>query len=136
MDQQIQQQPAQTLQKRVLVVEDEQYLRELYIKIMVEEGYMVDSAADGDEAYAKMYAGGYDLVILDIMLPKMDGLKVLEKLNTISPPLKPNKAVVLLSNLGQDDVVAKGLTLGVRGYLVKSDYTPDLLVRELRQYLV
>jgi DNA-binding response OmpR family regulator len=122
--------------KRILVVEDEAPLRELYVSILTDEGYAVDSAADGDEGYQKMYQGGYNLVMLDIMLPKLDGLKILEKLNTVSKPLKPNNAVVLLTNLGQDLVVAKAVQYNVRGYMMKSDYTPDQVVKEVKNYLV
>lgn len=121
--------------KRILVVEDETYLRELYVQILKDEGYDIDSAIDGEDAYNKMYAGGYDLVLLDIMLPKMDGLQILKKLKD-NPSVKENKEVLLLTNLGQDAIVSEGVTLGVRGYLVKSDYTPDQLVKEVKNALV
>src|SRR3990167_5866710 len=86
--------------KRILVVEDERYLRELYVEILKEEGYEVDWAADGEEGYQAMYNGGYDLVLLDIILPKMDGLKILKKLKHETPPQKPNGVIIVLSNLG------------------------------------
>ena len=116
-------------------MEDEIYLRDLYVKILKNEGYKVDSAADGEEGYALLRVGGYDLVLLDIILPKIDGLKILDNLNTSTPPKSPNKAIVLLSNVSQDSVVAKGLGLGVRGYMVKSDYTPEQLLKEVETFL-
>lgn len=121
--------------KRILVVEDEKELRELYIEILKQEGYDVVGAIDGEEGYRAMYEGGYDLVMLDVMLPKMDGFKILEKLNRETPPKKPNHAVIILTNLGHDLTVAKGVSFGVRGYLVKSEYTPDQIIKEVKNFL-
>lgn len=125
--------PEHKSKKKILVVEDEVYLRDLYVKILKDAGYEVDQASDGEEGYNSIIRGIYDLVLLDIILPKIDGLKILEKLNT--SPVKIKTAIVLLSNLSQDSVVAKGLSLGVRGYLVKNDYTPDELLKEIKNYL-
>ncbi len=119
---------------RLLVVEDEQYLRDLYVEILKGEGYQIDQASDGDEGYDAMHKGGYDLVLLDVMLPKMDGFQILEKLKT-SPPEKPNPNIVILTNLGKDTNIAKGISLGARGYMIKADYTPDQVVNEVKNYL-
>lgn len=126
---------AQPAKKRILVVEDERYLRELYIEILQTEGYEVDCAADGEEGYQALYNGGYDLVLLDIILPKMDGLKILQKLARETPPKKPNGAIIILSNLGQDTFITEGVALGARGYMIKSDYTPDQIIAEVKNYL-
>lgn len=120
--------------KRILVVEDETYLRELYVQILQEEGYSIDSAADGEEAENKMRAGGYDLVLLDIVLPKVDGIQVLKNLQK-NPPKTTNKAVMMLTNLGQEAVISEGVSLGVRGHIIKSDYTPDQLLLEIKKAL-
>ena len=121
--------------KRILVVEDDQLLRELYIEILKQEGFTVDQAVDGAEGYNAMLKGGYDLVLLDIIMPHMDGLTVLSKLVKETPPLKPNKTVVILSNLGQDSAIAQAVSLGARSYLIKSDLTPDQVVAEVKRYL-
>lgn len=119
--------------KTILVVEDEEYLRELYVQILKQEGYNIEVAVNGEEAYQKMSQKNFSLVILDIILPKMDGLQVVDKLKKEGHIV--NKNVVLLSNLEQELVVAKAIDLGVRGYMVKSDYTPEELVREVNGYL-
>lgn len=124
--------PAKT---RILVVEDEKYLRELYVEILQAEGYVVDSAEEGEAGYNKLVEGGYDLVLLDIILPKMDGLKILQKLKNDTPPKAANKIIIILSNLGQDTFIADGISLGARGYMIKSDYTPDQIIKEVKQYL-
>ena len=121
------------IKKKLLVVEDEQFLRDLYIQILQEEGYEVDSAEDGEEGLSKLSKNQYDLVLLDVILPKMDGLQILERLSKMGKTSFDN--TVLLTNLGQDLVVAKALDYGVRGYMVKSDYTPEELVKEVKGYL-
>ncbi len=121
--------------KTILVVEDEQNLQDLYAQFLRGEGYTVDVAGDGITAFEKMKANTYSLVLLDIMLPEMDGLQVLEKLKKEGVFDPTTQSVVLLTNLGQDTLVAKALTLGIRGYLVKSDYSPDQLLTEIKGYL-
>jgi CheY-like chemotaxis protein len=129
--------PAQTaagVQKRLLVVEDEADLQGLFVATLTGAGYEIDAVGDGTTAYEKIKVGTYDLVLLDIMLPEMDGIQILEKLQSEGVPIA-DKGVVLLTNLGQDTLVAKALSLGIRGYLVKSDYSPDQLLKEIQGYL-
>jgi DNA-binding response OmpR family regulator len=123
----------QTKKTSLLIVEDERYLRELYVDIFKQDGFEVDSAEDGNEAYSKMSHHEYDLILLDIILPGMDGMQVLDKL-VKEKKVKLNN-VVLLTNLSQDLVIAKALDYGVRGYLIKSDYTPEELLKETKSFL-
>lgn len=120
---------------KILVVEDEPALRDLYVEILKQAGFNITSASDGQEAFDLMHTGGYDLVLLDIILPKIDGLSILEKLFNESKPVTPNKHIVVLSNLGQDEAISKALTLGAHGYLLKSDYTPGQIVDQVNHYL-
>jgi len=119
---------------RVLIVEDEPDLMNLYRKLLTTAGYTVEHTDNGVDALALLQKGGYDLALLDIMLPKMDGLQVLEELKK-KPAAVENKAIVLLTNLNQDDVIAKAVEYNLRGYLVKSDYTPDKFLAEIRSIL-
>lgn len=121
--------------KRVLVVEDEQSLRDLYVQILQDAGFVVEQAADGEQALLAMQKGGYDVVLLDIVLPKMDGIQVLQKLAGDAKPQKPNRIIIVLSNLGQEDVIASSISLGAKGYMIKSDYTPDQVVKQIEYYL-
>lgn len=121
-----------THRKKILIVEDEDYLRELYVQILGDEGYLVEAASDGEVAYEKLSTTTYDLVLLDIILPKMDGIQLLEKLKKESKEAGP---IVLLTNLGQDLIIAKAMDYEVRGYMVKSDYTPEEIVKEVKGYL-
>ena len=120
--------------KKVLVVEDDVVLRGLYEQILKEAGFDIDSAVDGEAGITAMGAKPYDLVLLDIILPKMDGLSVLRKLQAEPLPVMPKK-IVVLSNLGQDDVVAQAMSAGAEGYMIKSDYTPDQVVNQVKSFL-
>jgi CheY-like chemotaxis protein len=106
----------------------------LYLDILKGEGYQVTDAADGEKAYEEITKGGYDLVLLDIMLPKMDGLTILKKIKD-APSSNPNKGIVMLTNLGHDSAISQAISLGARGYMIKSDYTPEELLKEVQHYL-
>lgn len=126
--------PADSVKKRVLIVEDDQFLREFYEELLQTEGYSVETAADGVAASAKLLQGGYDLVLLDIMLPQKDGLQLLRDIKS-SPPKEKIGAVVMLTNLGQDAIIKECFTLGAAGYLIKSALNPDQVLQEIHNYL-
>jgi len=120
--------------EKILVIEDDQFLLELYDELLKEEGYIVELAKDGEEGLNKFLEGGYDLVLLDIMLPKIDGLEILRKAQD-KKPKKENGSVVLLTNLGQDSIIKEGFSLGAAGYLVKSAMNPDQVLKEIKVFL-
>lgn len=121
-------------QKRILIIEDDQFLREFYQELLVGEGYIIDVAAEGETGLAKISAGGYDLVLLDIMLPKKDGLQILRDLK-VKSPAKPNGSILVLTNLGHDSVIKQCFDLGASGYLIKSALSPDQVLTEIKSYL-
>ncbi len=118
---------------KVLVVEDDELLRQIYSDTLTGEGYTVDTAEDGDVALTKIKQGGWDLIYLDIILPKINGLDIIEKLKS-EPPTTPNKTVVFLTNLDKGEEIKKALQLG-NGYIIKSQITPGDLVKETKMYL-
>lgn len=122
-------------QKRILLVEDETDLRNLYKMLLENEGYELTACADGREGLAEVEKGGYDLVLLDIMLPFIDGLEILEAAATDKSKKQPTSTIILLTNLAQDQTVAKAIELGARGYMVKSDYNPDDLIKAVADFI-
>ncbi len=120
--------------KKILVVEDDQFLREFYQELLEGEGYTVDTAMDGETAANKINQGGYNLVLLDIMLPKKDGTQILRE-TTMRPPKNANGPIVCLTNLGQDSVIKECFELGAAGYLIKSALNPDQVLTEIKSYL-
>jgi len=108
--------------KQVLLVEDDEFLRTLYSDLL-KDLYTLDVAADGEEAYQKIQNKELDLVLLDIILPKMSGVEVVEKLRSEHPEIT-KKNIVFLTNLDRNEMVQKVTKLGY-SYLIKSDLNPD-----------
>jgi len=121
-------------QKRILIIEDDVYIRDLYAEILGEAGYDVATAVDGEEGLVKAKIGGYHLILLDVMMPKLDGLGVLHGLQQ-NPPQNPNGQVILLTNLAQDEVVQEALKTGANDFVIKSDLNPQELLTRLKSYL-
>ncbi|EKD84986.1 MAG: hypothetical protein ACD_38C00119G0012 [uncultured bacterium] len=121
-------------QKKILIVEDDQFLREFYQELLQAEGYFVDVAADGEVALQKVQNNEYNLVLLDIMLPKKDGVQILRDLK-VKGPKSPDVTIVVLTNLGQDMVIKECFDLGAAGYLIKSALNPDQVLTEVKSYL-
>jgi len=120
--------------KRILVVEDDQYIRELYELLLKEAGLEVEAVADGETGLSKAKEGGYDLILLDILLPGKDGLTVLKELKKY-PPLKENKKIIMLTALDRDEFVKSAMRMGADGYLIKSSLNPDDVVNEVMAFL-
>jgi CheY-like chemotaxis protein len=120
--------------KKILFVDDDLYIRDLYEEVLKEKGYIVETAINGEEGLAKLQQGGYDLVLLDVMMPTLDGIGVLEALQK-TPPKAPNGPIVLLTNLGLDPLIKSAKSKGVSSYLVKSDLTPGDLVATVKKFV-
>lgn len=120
--------------KKILVVEDDQFLREFYQELFQAEGYFVDTASDGEIGLSKLQSNEYNLVLLDLMLPKKDGVQILRDLK-LKPAKSLNITIVVLTNLGQDAVIKQCFELGANGYLIKSALNPDQVLTEVKSYL-
>lgn len=120
--------------KRVLVVDDDQYIRELYEEVLKDAGFTVETASDGEETLAKLQQGGFDLTLLDIMMPKMDGLGVMDAIKK-SPPATPNGPIIVLTNLDHDPLIRDALSKGAVAFIIKADVTPDQLLEQIRKYV-
>ena len=120
--------------KKILIIEDEQYLRDLYAQILQDAGYSIDTAGDGEEGWKKASAGGYDLVLIDIIMPKLDGITLLKRLKQ-NPPAIPNKKTVMLTVLREDKYIKDALANGADGYLMKSSLTPDHILTKATNIL-
>lgn len=114
------------MSKRILIIEDEADMRELYAEYLRTNGFDVTVAGDGQAGLDLAKKGDWDLLFLDIMLPKVDGLEVLKAVK--SDPNLANRFVVLLTNLDKNSILERGLELGADGYLVKSVISPQELL--------
>ncbi len=117
----------------ILIVEDDPFLLEMYSAKLTEQGMGIEVAEDGMQALQKMESGHFDLVLLDIVMPKMDGLEVLQKMKEKGS--LERTPVILLTNLGQKEDVEKGLALGAKEYIIKAHYTPTEVVAKVQAVL-
>jgi CheY-like chemotaxis protein len=118
---------------RVLFVEDDASVAQMYRFKLELDGYIVDVAADGITALEKARTSRPDIIFLDIRLPKLDGLGVLEELR--ADPATARVPVVILSNWNERELVERGMTLGALDHLIKSQTTPARLSQRLRDWL-
>ena len=123
--------------KTILLVEDDPFLIDIYTTKLKEGGFSVEVAAGGEEGLRKLKEKSFDLLVLDIVLPRIDGWKVLEEIKNQGLKNKNLKdlKIIVLSNLGQKEEVEKGLKLGAIKYLIKAHYTPSEVVEEIRKIL-
>ncbi|MBI2600793.1 response regulator [Candidatus Daviesbacteria bacterium] len=119
--------------KKLLLIEDEDFIRDLYVRELVKAGFEVKSAPDGNSGLNILLSEKFDLLLLDIMLPGLNGLQVLKEFKAKNP--NSNTIVVLLTNLGQEAVIKEGFELGAQAYLIKGSYTPDQIVNEVKNAL-
>ena len=115
--------------RRVLVVDDELIVRDVLSRYLVREGFVVSTASDGEEALAEVRATHPDLVLLDLMLPRVDGLEVFRRMQTHEPP-----AVIMLTARGEETDRLVGLEIGADDYVTKP-FSPREVVARVRAVL-
>lgn len=119
---------------KVLLIDDDNLLVRMYGKKFESEDHTVSTASDGEEGLEKAESETPDLILLDIMMPEMDGVEVLEKLKSNDKTKKI--PVVMLTNLGSSEAnIDKCLDLGAVSYLIKADYTPKEVVQKVKEIL-
>ncbi len=119
--------------QQILLVEDDPFLTEIYSQKLKKSGLKVEVIKDGQKALESLNKKMPDLLLLDIVLPRIEGWEVLRK---IRKELKfKNLKIIVLSNLGQKEEVEKGLELGADKYLIKAHYTLSEVVEEIKKVL-
>lgn len=128
--------PTQSLKDlKVLIVEDDQFLRDLFAMKLKKEGAAVIEVEDGEAALRKIEEENLNLVLLDIVLPKLDGFEVLKAVKGDSKSDSAKIPIIMLTNLGQQDDVKKGLDLGADAYIIKAHFTPSEVVTKIKEVL-
>lgn len=117
--------------KKILLVEDEESLRSVMEAALRQGGFEVATAVDGEEALVAIRAQAADLILLDIVLPKMSGLEILE---TLTPAEKQRVPIIIFSVSTAPIAPEKLKELGVAGSIVKSDMTPEDVITEINKY--
>jgi len=122
------------MDKKILVIEDEATLQKALVEILEQSGYQVNSALDGEKGWEIAKEEIPDLILLDIILPKMDGFDVLKSLK--GDPKTEGIPVIILTNLGDITNIQKALELGANTYLVKADFHLDDVLKKVEETLI
>jgi CheY-like chemotaxis protein len=119
--------------KKILIAEDDFFIRDIYTRAFSLSNYEAEVATDGAEAMDKIKSNTYDLILLDIMMPKFTGIEVLKMLRNLDSPVKETP-VYIITNLGQKDILDDLFKKGIDGYIIKSEVTPKQLIEEVDSF--
>lgn len=119
--------------KKILLVEDDEMLHTMYTQKFTKEGYDVKSGYNGAEGVTLAESEKPDVILLDIIMPKMDGFAALKKIKKNAATA--NIPVILLTNLGQEEDIRKGKELGAADYFIKANHTPQEVVDKVKSII-
>jgi DNA-binding response OmpR family regulator len=119
--------------KKILIIEDDKFLRELISQKILKEGYEIAEAVDGESGLNSAKSEKPDLILLDLILPRIDGFEVLARIK--SDPEISQIPVIILSNLGQKDDIEKGLKMGAIDFLIKAHFTPAEIIEKIKSVM-
>jgi DNA-binding response OmpR family regulator len=118
---------------KILIIEDDKFLRDLLSKKLQDEKFEIVTAIDGEEGIKKTDEEKPDMVLLDLILPSINGFEVLKKVK--ENPKTSAIPVIILSNLGQREDVERALSGGAKDYLIKANFTLDEILEKIKKYL-
>ena len=121
------------MKQTALIIEDDKFLADIYLTKLQQAGFQVEVAEDGQSGIQKAQEMKPNVILLDIVMPQVDGFEVLKRLKEISE-MKETR-FILLTNLGQKENVERGLKLGADAYIVKAHYTPTEVVAKVKEVL-
>ena len=121
-------------QPKILIIEDDNFLADIYKTKLELEGFKVLLASDGEKGLKIIQTKNPDLVLLDVLLPKLDGFAILETVKKEDSTVK-GVPIILLTNLGQKEEVQKGLRLGAADYLIKAHFKPAEVIEKIKKIL-
>ena len=118
---------------KILVVDDDPFILEMYVIKFKEQGFIIDTATDGKTALDKIAVDEPDIMLLDVVMPRMDGFDVIKKIRESKTPHKFK--IIFLTNFGQKEDVDRGMQLGADGYIIKAHFTPSEVVAKVKEVL-
>lgn len=121
-----------SFKKKILIVEDDFYIKDLYEIQARKVGYDVITASDGEEAISKALSELPDLILIDLMIPKVDGISVIKNLK--SNPKFRNIPIIIITNLEDFAKEKEAREAGASGYMLKIKYTPEMVIDNLKDY--
>ncbi|OHA02893.1 MAG: hypothetical protein A3J58_02335 [Candidatus Sungbacteria bacterium RIFCSPHIGHO2_02_FULL_52_23] len=121
----------QTHKPKILIIDDDPFIADMYVLKFKDEQFEIETARNGKDGLKKIDEYKPDVILLDVVMPDMDGFQVLEEIRKKNVPQK----IILLTNLGQKEDVERGLALGASDYVVKAHFTPSEVVERVRKLL-
>lgn len=118
---------------KILIIEDDNFLLSLIVEKFIQLGFEAEAASDGEEGLNKILNNKYDLILLDMILPKMDGFKVLEEVKK-NQSLK-GLPIIVASNLYDKNDIDKAVSLGAADYIIKAYNSPENIVDRVKAFL-
>lgn len=118
---------------KILIVEDDPFLLKMYSKKFQVEGFDVQTAVDGQAGLAKIKSFMPDLVLMDIMMPKLNGIQVIEKAK--ADPVIKDIPILVLTNLSSTEDAGTAVKTGAVDYMIKSDFIPSQIIDKVKQLL-
>ena len=115
--------------KKILIVEDDNFVAEVYLAKLTEMGYEAILAQNGEEGLAALKKDKIDMILLDILMPIMNGVEMLEEIKKREE--WKNIPVILLTNVGEKESIQKVREMGVKNYLIKSHFTPAEVIEKI-----
>ncbi|MDB5162187.1 MAG: Response regulator receiver protein [Candidatus Saccharibacteria bacterium] len=119
--------------KTILIIEDDRFIGEMYVRSLNKAGFTVDWMVDGNDGLIAARNKPYDLILLDVMLPERRGTEILEALRGGKEDLIPNSKVIVLTNFEQDDESRLAMEKHADAYLIKAEITPSKLMSVIAQ---
>jgi two-component system response regulator VicR len=117
--------------KKILIVEDDPFLTEIYSEKLKKEGFLVEKTKDATECFQKLKEENFDLLLLDLVLPKMNGFEILKKIKKDFPGQK----VAIVSNLGSKSDIERAFELGAVDFIVKVKFSLKEFVEKIKEIL-
>ena len=118
---------------KILIIDDDPFILDMYVMKFSDSGFIIETASDGQAGIDKLSAFTPDIVLLDVIMPKMDGFQVIQKLNEVRKE-RPFK-ILFLTNFGQKEDVERGMALGADGYIIKANFTPTEVVDKVKEMI-
>ena len=119
------------MNKKILIIEDDKFLREVIAKKLTTEGYEIIEAVNGENGIIQAGETKPDLILLDLILPGIDGFGVLAQIKENAETKEI--PIIILSNLSKESEIKRALTLGAADFLIKANFTPSEIIKKIKK---
>ena len=121
---------AENAKRNIFIIDDDPFILDMYVLKLKEQGFAVDTANDGRTGLEKIREQKPDVVLLDVVMPAMDGFEVLQAIKKDYPTPPPH--IVFLTNFGQKEDIERGMELGAEDYIIKAHFTPSEVAEKVK----